>query len=475
MQISLPQQQMPTSPPPSTVKKKKTGLVLALTVVLAIAVGLTLAWLTASDTKHNVFEFGDVDIDLIEPEWDKNADKDITLPDGTPAKTKTGVYPGMETPKDPTIVNNGSAEAWVYISVEVPCLDDGTPVFHWDKINDGWVLDDETKNANGNMVYTFIYTSPLPGKKGDTSSQTPPVFDKVIINGELSNDDVAQLKSWYPNGIDLVVNGLGIQKEGLGAATAKEALEAYYGESAAIILDLDDSEKVVPTSNFLNTEIEPLLMSSYGEVQESAYALIFVRENLSGIPDVGDRLEGYKVLAVYKGIDNLPYYSQDELYTEDADTDAMLNEMVPWAQYMSDIYVVGTIDPIAPKNTSYWFVGLPHYANNIKAEWYLPHLDTTQTVHMDNMYANKQPAYNIAAASLGLTAQFGLKTVFRPECGINDLVYDDYFVQKSTLNYWGRECTVEGQYMGIDFATAYNDNPRQMSEDIYGLFQILPS
>lgn len=168
---STPQQQMPTSPPPGAAKKKKTGLVLALTSILAVALGLTLAWLTASDTKHNVFEFGEVNIELIEPGWDSNFDEGI--PDDE--KVLTNVVPGQVVTKDPRMKNTGSAAAWVYTSVYVPKIN-GIPVFSWDeKLGEGWVVDTVSRSEKYD-IYTFIYDKPLEG-----NSETPPVFEKVII------------------------------------------------------------------------------------------------------------------------------------------------------------------------------------------------------------------------------------------------------------------------------------------------------
>lgn len=93
-------------------KKKMLSMLIALTLVAVIGVGATLAYFTDSEEKKNVITMGHVDIDLDEPNFDKE--------DGTPDDTIENIVPGQDITKDPTItVKKGSADAYIRASVEV--------------------------------------------------------------------------------------------------------------------------------------------------------------------------------------------------------------------------------------------------------------------------------------------------------------------------------------------------------------------
>ncbi|WP_052446676.1 TasA family protein [Candidatus Soleaferrea massiliensis] len=78
--------------------KKITLIVSAVALVAIIAVGGTLAWFTDSKDVVNTVTYGDVKIDLQEPNYDPEDAKNIT--------------PGEEITKDPTITNTGVNDAY---------------------------------------------------------------------------------------------------------------------------------------------------------------------------------------------------------------------------------------------------------------------------------------------------------------------------------------------------------------------------
>ena len=102
--------------------KRKTLLVaMALSMVAILAAGATLAYFTAEDEVKNVFTMGNVDISLDEAPVVKTDDK--WAADEEAARVKTNeykdIYPGAVLPKDPTVHNDGSYEAYVRAKVVV--------------------------------------------------------------------------------------------------------------------------------------------------------------------------------------------------------------------------------------------------------------------------------------------------------------------------------------------------------------------
>jgi len=90
-------------------KKKFVSAILAISIVAALAVGGTLAFLTDKDDPiTNTFTMGNVNINLIEPAGDALA---------TPNEFK--VSPGTTVTKDPTVrVDPGSEASYLFVKVE---------------------------------------------------------------------------------------------------------------------------------------------------------------------------------------------------------------------------------------------------------------------------------------------------------------------------------------------------------------------
>ena len=93
--------------------KKKTMLIAALVICLAIAATGTLAYYTAEGKAHNVITSGGVNIEVVE----KTTGEDGTLVD-FPKDGIKGVMPGSSVTKIVRIDNKGSSEAWVRVKVD---------------------------------------------------------------------------------------------------------------------------------------------------------------------------------------------------------------------------------------------------------------------------------------------------------------------------------------------------------------------
>lgn len=88
-------------------KKKIVSIALAAALAATAIVGSSLAYFTdTTEEKTNTFNVGNVDIELTEPNWDANINKDL--------------IPGKTIPKDPTITVEADSEtAYTFMKVEV--------------------------------------------------------------------------------------------------------------------------------------------------------------------------------------------------------------------------------------------------------------------------------------------------------------------------------------------------------------------
>lgn len=78
-------------------------------ILCLTAAGGATAYLTDYDKADNEFVVGKVDIDLEEPGWNPEDQKEIV--------------PGKEIDKDPRITNTGKNDAFVYLEVKVPTME----------------------------------------------------------------------------------------------------------------------------------------------------------------------------------------------------------------------------------------------------------------------------------------------------------------------------------------------------------------
>lgn len=106
--------------------KQKKRTIISLLLIGAILIGGAFAFLTAQDSKTNVFTIGKVDIEL----WEKfDTDANGTIDDGETydATTKTppaveNIIPGQTILKEPYVVNKSNSPSRLYMTVEIPAL-----------------------------------------------------------------------------------------------------------------------------------------------------------------------------------------------------------------------------------------------------------------------------------------------------------------------------------------------------------------
>lgn len=182
----------------NTKKKRFIIIVSSVCLMLVAAVaGISLATLTVGTEKRaNVFTFGNVDIDLEEPQWDDLDSQDKI------------VYPGKTVTKDPKVKNTGKNDLYAYIEVKVPKKEVRTvktengkdtiqeaalqELFSYDVSSDWTVIDSDKSGAEYN-VYLYAYTKGVL----EHDSVTSPLFNEVkyidILEGEIEMDTVIEM------------------------------------------------------------------------------------------------------------------------------------------------------------------------------------------------------------------------------------------------------------------------------------------
>lgn len=108
-------------------KKRTVALLMALVLVLGIAVGGTIAWITTyTEPVVNTFTIGQLNIELDEAPVDANGKE--TSGERVKANTYT-LLPGGDYDKDPTVTVKGSSAAcWLFVTVDnqIAAIEDAT-------------------------------------------------------------------------------------------------------------------------------------------------------------------------------------------------------------------------------------------------------------------------------------------------------------------------------------------------------------
>jgi predicted ribosomally synthesized peptide with SipW-like signal peptide len=163
-------------------------------LLFLLVVGSTMAYLIDTDSKSNIFTFGNVDIELTEPHW--------------VAANALNVVPGQVLPKDPKLTNTGNTNAYVFMDVTMPCVGN-IPVFSF-TVNSGWTsINGPVQCSYGQGTASYVYGTSTTATSLAPSASTPTLFDSVTV-ASLTDEQIDQL----PSSIELVINGLAVQAEG---------------------------------------------------------------------------------------------------------------------------------------------------------------------------------------------------------------------------------------------------------------------
>jgi predicted ribosomally synthesized peptide with SipW-like signal peptide len=196
-------------------KKKFLSAILAISIVAAMAIGGTIAYLTSTDAVNNTFSVGKVKITM-----DEAKVSDMGVADTTVDRVKANQYklmPDHEYVKDPTIhVEKGSEACWLFVKVEdglaaieaAPTIADQIT-----STTNGWTALGGTGNEG-------VYYKEQASLVGATNNADVPVFQKfkLMDNADVTKDDnkdgVADITT-----AKIKVTAYAIQKDGLADAT----------------------------------------------------------------------------------------------------------------------------------------------------------------------------------------------------------------------------------------------------------------
>lgn len=217
-----------------------------MVLVALVSVGITLAYLTDTDSNTNTFTVGNVQITLDEKDVDdstKNAERD-----------KANAYhllPGHSYEKDPQVtVLANSEDSYVRMIVDVEGMDElkaafpndgdtakyyANNVFLLQYLVDGWdettwIFVDSYKESSDGKVGTYEFRYKEIVKKADSDQTLEPLFTHVVIPGEIDNDHLAHLAN-----VKIIAKAHAIQSAGFKAAedgtkTAEDAAWESFTE-----------------------------------------------------------------------------------------------------------------------------------------------------------------------------------------------------------------------------------------------------
>lgn len=184
-------------------KKQLLRALIACGLVVSVAAGGTVAYLTDAETATNTFTVGKVKIDLEEPGYPGNDSDEVK-----------NIIPNQEIVKDPQIENTGNNDALVFIRVEIPQEtftdeDDGTgeqkkqDLFRLKGVSDQWepLRTETVAGEDGKAKTSYVYGYKKPLGKGATTDK---LFRKVQMKNAVESDLSGNVE-------DIVVTACAIQ------------------------------------------------------------------------------------------------------------------------------------------------------------------------------------------------------------------------------------------------------------------------
>ena len=219
--------------------KKIVALLLCAVLLVGASIAGTVAYLTSQDQVVNTFTVGNVQIYLDEIDYDNSKTDPEEGVTGRDKENEYHLLPGHEYDKDPTVtVLANSEECYVRMIMTINKQDELDKIFA--DINairadnglsaltiadvltgfdaDKWDLFSE-KEVGNTRVYEFRYYDVVA--KADTNKALEPLFTKVVMPDEITNDQLATLYAEGDNNnlkIDVVAHA--IQADGFENADA---------------------------------------------------------------------------------------------------------------------------------------------------------------------------------------------------------------------------------------------------------------
>lgn len=206
----------------------------AAALVTVLFAGSVSAYFTDQDEKINTFTVGKVTIELEEPKWEKKPDDNGNkIPDEAERMT-----PNQTIIKDPQVKNTGNNDAFIYMTVEVPCRqiisvnNDGTrnplavrELYNY-QVDNSWELlgtvdvsDESGKKVAVKHLYAYA------GAQGictvvKPQETTKPLFNQVTFINAMEGQGLEE------NTYKINIQAYGIQTTDLNGGT-KDAAEIW--------------------------------------------------------------------------------------------------------------------------------------------------------------------------------------------------------------------------------------------------------
>ena len=206
-------------PERKNMKKKLLIMSVAMVLVCAFAVGMTIAYLTSTDQVVNTFTVGNVRIELDEADVDEYG----RVPQGSPApRVKANRYkliPGHTYTKDPTVtVLSGSEESYIKMTVTVTKSDVLDAIFGTDGADltsifkgynpANWIYKGNTEDTkNHTRTYEFWYKETVDAR--ENAVKLEPLFTSIVVPNFITGDQLAELQT-----MTITVNAYAIQADG---------------------------------------------------------------------------------------------------------------------------------------------------------------------------------------------------------------------------------------------------------------------
>ena len=196
--------------------KKRIAILIVLALVYGLAIGGTIAYLTAqSEDVTNTFTVGTIEIELHEH------DDGTSTGDVVEEREGIKVIPGATVDKDPFVtVLEGSEKCYVYVKVVNNLVVDDENVSEL-TLGEGWSVV-ATSDDDGVVTTLYVYDEIVDAADDDVVLD--PVFTAVTIDGDVSSEGLKDL-----DGATIVVTAYAHQSENTDSDTADDAALAWAG------------------------------------------------------------------------------------------------------------------------------------------------------------------------------------------------------------------------------------------------------
>jgi len=208
------------------IKKNRKNLIIISAMAVVLLVGGISAYFTGTDEAANIWTVGEVDIKIIEENYDEAGDD-----------SRKDIVPNSEFAKDPVIKNTGTNDAFLFLKISIPKADvivanqDGTSkesalqdLFAYQS-NAGWKLIETESNTDieGNASTSFnTYTLAYTGDNGANECEAVAAEGTTSVLFKNAANNVEN-----PGAVGIITFKNVIENQGLEGTTLNMPIKAY--------------------------------------------------------------------------------------------------------------------------------------------------------------------------------------------------------------------------------------------------------